>query len=144
MSQWSIIHKNGPAPPGGWPFTDPRTGQVFPGMNYSYQDLMYAIANHRRANPRIYPAHEPQYLDTDFISSEYDAWRCKSLGYDGSFCKDLSAQPSPIPTAVEIQQSGSSCPKCGETTATPKFCPTCSGHRLLGWICSKCGFYRSK
>ena len=143
MSIWRIIHKEGPAPPGGWYFTDPRTGLVFNGMNFDYTGLMYAISQHRKANPRVYSPNEPQYLDVDYISAEYDAWLCKSLGHNPAFCKDMSPQGS-LEHTNAAQESGSACPKCGETQASPKYCPTCAGQRLIGWICSKCGFYRNK
>lgn len=143
MSIWRITHRDGPAPPGGWPFTDPRTGMVFNGMNYDYVGLMHAIANHRKSNPRVYPTSDPQYLDVDFISSEYDAWRCRLLGYNPMFCRDLAPTGS-LEQKAAPQQSGSACPKCGETEASPKYCATCSGQRLLGWTCSKCGFYRTR
>jgi len=118
-------------PPGGFPFQDQRTGQVFNAMAGGMEDRIIDVQKHRRANPNIYP--EEKYHTTDFIRQEIIDFMCNAKP---SICggQDPVAPRSPAALVQTVE-----CPKCGSSSnAKPEFCASCGGNRIKFWICS-CG-----
>ena len=97
-----LSRTNGPMPPGGYPFTDPRTGLRFHGMEGQFETQVRKIIEHRLANPAVYygysreyfapvaeellrrvedPAREPDYFEI-FSPWWRSSWRSESLGED--------------------------------------------------------------
>jgi predicted RNA-binding Zn-ribbon protein involved in translation (DUF1610 family) len=136
-----LIYRNGEFPPNGFEFIDPRTGFKIGGTDSNFDETVRKIIQHRLANPKIYPPTDARCLTADFVSDELDTYTCNRLGNSPSYCKDMDERKVFIPPFT-IQKPANACPKCGETDAKPRFCQTCAGSRILGFICSKCGFER--
>ncbi len=120
----------------GWPFTDPKTGMRFGGMEGSPPMQAVRIAAHRAANPRLYPAGEGQ--DTNAIIQEIYAQKVQVMpelfvGYPDK----NPAYPSQ-PAQRETIVKGAAC-SCGGTEFIAEYCRTCSGNRIIGRKCKSCG-----
>jgi hypothetical protein len=119
--------------PGGYPFTDGRTGYVFDAMAGGLNDRVADVMKHRRANPNLYPPTEPKYLDRDWIRLEIIDFMCAKRP---ELCGDL---PLPKPQKLNvIELPTTECQKCGATNWKPIFCPTCGGNRITGFECQNC------
>lgn len=125
-----LIRRNGPNPPSGWFFIDPKTGMRFDGNAILYDEQVAKIIKHRQANPNVYPATDVKALSVKDVADELDAFTCNRLGNNPHFC--ISAQPNPAKVGARY------CPKCG-SGMIEKLCPTCSGHRITGYRCTSCG-----
>ena len=124
-------------PPGGWPFTDPKTGRKFNGWEGTPQMIAVKVVEHRRANPSLYPDGAGQ--DVNAIIQEIFAQKVKAMPwlFTGFPDQGPGAYPSqPAPASVSIR--GEKC-SCGATEFKPVYCPTCSGRRIIGYTCASCG-----
>lgn len=128
----SLIRRDGPFPPGGWKFVDPRTGMKFDGMSVTFREQAKKIISHRLANPNVYLPKELQYTTLANVEDELDAYTCSRLGNNSRYC--ISAGPR-IPTPIPLPKV---CPKCN-TAMEPILCKTCGGRRIKGYHCPKCG-----
>jgi hypothetical protein len=118
--------------PGGWAFTDARTGKKFDGMSVSFDEQVGKIIQHRLLNPRVYPATELKFLTFEDVQAELDKFQCDRLGNAKRFCT------GPQATANYFKLAGKFCPECGGTMME-RFCPTCGGRRkVVGWTCQRC------
>lgn len=132
---------NGSFPPGGFPFTDPRTNKVWNG--YEGTPAMHAvnIILHRRANSAIYPASEPQWFDKASVIQEILAQKFATHPHL------FNGQPDKGPTikapAPKVADPGV-CPNCQSTAFEVVYCAICSGRRITGFKCSACGHIRKK
>lgn len=127
-----LIRRDGPYPPGGYPFTDGRTGFKFPGMEDTFYGQVRAIIRHRLANENLYPRNQPQFLSLDHVAAELDVYQCNRLGNNPSFCTDGTIQVKSGPA------TNNPCPACG-TLMNARFCATCPSQKWIGWGCPKCG-----
>lgn len=128
-----LIRRDGEFPPGGYAFTDPKTGQSFNGMEATFDEQVGRIIRHRRGNPNVYPPGSN--LDFASVANELDAHQCLRLGNNPRLCTDGSpvthmSPAAPLPGAP-------ACPACKQPMQ-PRYCPTCSSRRLIGWECDKC------
>jgi hypothetical protein len=131
----SLKNRNSGWPPGGYPFVDKRTGKNFDGMSADLGMQAKNVADHRKANPAIYPLSEGQWFDDLFIRQEIIEYMCSlrpELCYDGSAVKN-PIWTEPVPPA------GKTCIKCSGTEMSPTYCKTCSGRKVVSWKCNKCG-----
>lgn len=131
----SLIRRDGAMPPGGYYFQDPKTGMKFEGMSATFAEQVGTIISHRMANPKIYPATEPQFLNWDSVANELDVYTCTRLGNHPSFCFDPNSKPAANVPRIVVAE----CPKC-RGALIERTCPTCAGRRVIGWKCSKCGY----
>jgi hypothetical protein len=130
-----LIVKNGPFPPGGHLFKDLRTGLVF--EHGTFDDVTNQIQKHRMANPKVYPASEPQLLDLHYIAIEQEKFTCMRLNNDARYCE--SGEPIPINTqGMDLMTMSAPCPKCGCTTGWQVICRTCAGKKRTGFYCENC------
>jgi hypothetical protein len=126
---------SGQFPPGGWPFTDPRTKFTCNGFEGTPDMQAVKIIAHRRANPHIYPPAEGQWFDRQSVAQEVMAQKYATnpeLFVGGG-------QPAPKPKRKKIEHPISMCQHCGSTDWEPVYCPTCGGKRLTGYKCKQCG-----
>ena len=127
--------RNGPFPPRGYPYTDPRTGMKF--EHGDFKDVVGQIIKHRQANPRFYPKSEPIYFDFGSVSNELDDATCSRLNNNPKWCE--SGDPIPISTdGLELMLMPNKCQRCGCSQGYQYLCPTCSGRRVLYYICRDC------
>jgi hypothetical protein len=118
--------------PSGMAYTDPRTGGKFDGYERSIEGAIALIIEHRKKNPRIYPANEPFHVEHSNVRQE--------------FYRHLhSKRPDMFVTATVVQasqaqsKSGERCYQCGGTEFEETVCPTCSGRRVTSRTCKGCG-----
>ena len=120
-------------PPGGFPFTDPRTGMKFDAMSGNIDHKVQQVQQHRRANPSVYPNGEG--MNPDAIRQEIVDFMCaKNI----SLCMEGSVAPTVRPGNPAAIVQTVNCPSCGKLDATPNFCVTCGGNKVRSWSCS-CG-----
>ncbi len=136
----SLILKNSTSsqfPPGGYPFTDPKTGRKFNGWEGTPQMIAVKVAEHRRANPSLYPDGAGQ--DINGIIQEIFAQKFKVMPwlFRGQPDQGPGAYPSQ-PATEPVTIRGEKC-SCGATEFTPEYCKTCSGSRVVGMKCKSCG-----
>lgn len=134
-----LISRNPPFPPGGYPYYDPRTGIRYNGLEGTFDDIMRKIQADRKRNPRVYPPDEEQgkFLDLVFIGKSLDEYTCNRLGNSTRWCTDGNGQViNRNYNLGKIQLT--TCPDCN-VALQEKICPTCSGHRVIGYVCPKCG-----
>lgn len=129
-----LIRRTGAMLPGGYPYTDPKTGMKFDGFDAGgFGDQVLRIIRHRMANKARYPATEPQFLDEAFVANQVDEYQCLRLGNDPRYCQDESQPGINLPAVT----ADSKC-QCGGALL-PRYCPTCKGQRIIGYICGVCG-----
>lgn len=132
-----LIRRDGPFPPGGFYFEDPKTSQKFDGMSCTFTEQVGKIISHRKLNPKVYPVTDLKALNFDYVAKELDDYTCTRLGSHPRFCvndKDPRLRPVNLPNIVVPQ-----CPRCG-SALMPKYCPTCGGggSKIIGWHCNNC------
>lgn len=136
----NLINKQGPYPPGGYPFVDPRTGMKFNGMEAGFYEQVSKIQRHRLANPNLYPRNEVGYLGYNNIATELDQYQCARLGNHPQFCSDSAAAPTTRPgRELRTQPSDVNCPRCGNRMVGVG-CQTCVSFKLQHYHCNACGF----
>ena len=117
-------------PPGGFPFTDPKSGRVFDAMAGGLADRIRDVTKHRLSNPAMYSGDE---INPDPIRQEIVDFMC---GKRPQLCMEGFIPVIPNPAAL-VQTV--SCPTCGLLDAKPTFCPTCGGgDRIKFWTCNNC------
>lgn len=132
---WRLIRRNGPWPPAGYVFQDPRTGQKFNGLEANLKEQALRVIQHRFSNPQKYNPANQQFFDFEQVVLEIEAYTCLRLGNDKRWCHDTERQTR---HNVEVPVDGSpTCPACGNLMV-PKRCSTCSGVKYRGFRCPKC------
>jgi len=130
---------NGSWPAGGFPFVDPRTGKVFDGMSADLTLQAKNIIAHRKANPKIYPASEAQFLFIDAVKQEVLGYICARRP---SLCADSVNVAMQIATpknfVMPSPPPGKKCYRCGSTDLKPVPCKTCGGFKIKSWLCNNC------
>lgn len=124
-------------PPGGYPFTDERTGFKVDPMSGTPDMHAVKIIAHRRANPHIYPPAEPQWFDQTSVREEVLQQKFKTNP------ELFVGQPEKIKlikAKSKVIDPGNSICECGALDWEPTFCPTCGGRKkVTGFKCRKCG-----
>lgn len=133
----SLIQRDGPLVPGGYSYTDPRTGRKFEGMAITFMAQCKLIREHRLANPRVYSPADAKYFNLEFIGQELDAAICNRLGNNPKYCVDDQAQAIAA-AAAATPPAPRLCPKCSKPME-PILCKTCRGHKIKGYRCPACG-----
>ncbi len=133
---WHLIRLDGEWPPGGYPFTDPKTGQKFDGMSADLKSQCLNVITHRFANPKKYPPTNVNAFDFDHVLREISEYQCLRLGNNPRFCFDTE-HPTRRTKEVQTVDGVPVCPSCGKMMI-PYRCPTCSGTRIRGWQCQGC------
>lgn len=141
-----LSYKPGGMLPGGYPYTDPRTGRKFDGFDAGGAgDQIMRIAKYRMANPRIFP--EPEWADQHFIAKQLLEYQFQRLGNNMKyFVATDGTQSNPIVYAPKTPAANVTPPnrcECGANMA-PVYCKTCSAQRLTGWKCPTCGRQRGR
>ena len=127
--------RNGPFPPKGYWFKDPRTGMVF--EHGDFKDVVSQIIKHRQANPRLYPKDELASFDFSAVSQQLDEATCSRLNNNLKWCE--SGEPIPVDVSdLELMLMPRACPKCGCSQGYQILCKTCSGRRVTGYYCHDC------
>lgn len=130
--EFKLIRHNGPHPPGGFPFVDPKTGMRFSGHEGGIRDVVERVLQHRLSNPKIFTKAED--ISFDAVLELVDCYQCARLGSPKQYCTDgKNGNPQVILRVVSKY-----CPDC-TTTMIERYCPTCSSRRLIGYACPKCG-----
>lgn len=140
MNLLRLKSPNGSFPPGGYEFTDPRTGMRFNGMEATLPQQELKIIQHRIANPKIYNPSDTNFFDRQEVRQEiFRQMHAKHpglfVGYDGEIVRVQKFAIEPQPTAA--------C-SCGSTEFETQYCPTCSGRKITGYKCTKCGKTRKR
>ncbi len=137
---YQLIRRQGDFPPGGYQYTDARTGMTFDG-NGGFDFTVQAILQHRRANKKLYPPEDLKELDVDYVSTILDEYTCNRLKNSSNWCKRSDGVVI-LPSAAsgEIEKLKSPCPNCGNDEGRVKYCATCAGKRILGHYCTQCNF----
>lgn len=130
-----LIRRDGPLPPGGFHFTDPRTGFRFPPMDGGFDEQVSRIIRHRRANPRLYPPEQTSFLNPVSVANELDLYQCLRLGNNPKFCTDGAI---PVKPDRLTRPSNRLCPRCN-TAMIEVLCPTCGSPRTIAHKCPSCG-----
>lgn len=128
--------RHGAFPPKGFYFKDPKTGMEF--VDGDFNDVVRRVIAHRRANPRLYPSEQFQFLNFDSVSAELDSFTCSRLGNSPKWCESgepLTLEPAPGSPVVEMSKP---CYKCGHGLGYEIICPTCMGRKISGYICASC------
>ena len=127
--------RTGSFPPGGYQFTDLRTGLKF--EHGDFRDVVGQIISHRMANPRIYPKNEPTWFDFASVSNEVDEATCTRLNNSPKWCE--TGEKLPINTdGLELMLMPNKCAGCGCSHGYQYLCPSCSGRKVLYYICDDC------
>lgn len=136
-----LINRGGVFPPGGYPYTDPRTKMIFNGMEADFYGQVQKILNHRLANPNLYPRGEVGQLDPNSIAAQLDTYQCQRLGNHSKYCLDGNA-PAVYPgRELRTQPSNQVCGKCGGQLLAVG-CATCASFRISSYKCPQCGWTR--
>ena len=131
-----LIRRDGVIGPGGYPYTDPKTGFKFDGFSAGgFGDQVLRIIQHRRTNPTFYPPWNQEPFNETFVGNQLDEYQCQRLGNDKRFCVDENLPAVP---AIKNPVPVGKCAACGGDLIE-KLCSTCSGRRVTGRTCTKCG-----
>ena len=129
---------HGTMPPGGFPFTDPRTGKVFPPFEAFLDEQAAKIIHHRLANPHIYLSSDATYLDMELVKQEILAplyLRHKELFEGESDSAAIVIQAKDLPVTAP-----GACKSCKGFDYESIFCTTgCASGKILGYKCRGCG-----
>lgn len=128
-----LRRRDGPMPAGGFPFTDPKTGMKFAGMEATFKQQVHKIVMHRLANPLKYPTSEPEKFSTEHVAAELDLYTCQRLGNSPNFCTDGSINVAPVRV-----MTNRFCPDCGSPMMAV-YCQTCSRAKVVAYKCQQCG-----
>lgn len=114
------------------------------GMQQGLLGRAREVIKHRFGNPVIYPQHESQHFNLQFVMQEITDAICRK---HPSFCMETVPVGPPSATAPQpIQQPVSipACSACGATDWQPTYCATCGGQKIDGYKCKKCGNKRGR
>lgn len=133
-----LKNRNGTIVPGGYPFTDPRTGYSFDAFTGgTFAGSVRQIIKHRLANPKIYdPVKDASSLSVDGVSKQLSDYTCARLGNSDEWCVDGVKIPAKV---YQPPTYGKACKFCGSTDFVPVYCSSCGGNKLRGFKCAKCG-----
>jgi hypothetical protein len=133
---------NGEFPPGGSTFSDPHTGMLFPGDGVDLHTQSLKVADHRRANPRIYSPDKEIHFDHKAIQGEILIQMCAR---NPQWCED-DARPGEAypfvpaePSKEIVRKQGKKCVKCGGFDFEPVYCRSCGGRKIASYKCLTCG-----
>lgn len=119
-------------PPGGFLFTDSRTGEKFDAPGDSLRDVVNKVIALRVANPRVFdPSTDVKMLLFDFVRSEVAEQNCARLGNDPAWCFDTDYKPE-VPKSLAKDKCD-----CG-VPLVPNTCRTCGGGRVVSYTCPEC------
>jgi hypothetical protein len=135
-----IKSPNSHFPPGGFNFTDPRTGMKFE-VPHNLDNQAAAVIQHRMANPRVYPENEFVHFEPGAVKQEIVNQVCAR---NPNLCQDSAMANTPIPSQVNVPMSGPKADNkpcvCGSERFDYIFCKTCGGRpKINGYKCRKCG-----
>lgn len=137
-----LKNPNGPFPPQGYTFDDPHTAMHFDGDGVDLHSQSLRVAEHRRANPKVYNPDKPEHFDLTAIKQEIVVQVCAR---QPTHCEDDARPGQPYPAQPEpaqleiVRHQGKVCKKCGSSEFTPIRCRTCGGARIKGYKCVSCG-----
>lgn len=117
-------------PPGGFPFTDPKTNRKWVGFEWNWDLLAKDIIKHRHDNPHIYARDVAESFNYNSVVQEI-------------FRQKFATHPDIFSGHGGEVKSSNACRVCGATEEEPIFCPTCSGQRVIGTRCLKCGHQKT-
>jgi predicted RNA-binding Zn-ribbon protein involved in translation (DUF1610 family) len=135
MRLLSKYREGNPWLPGGYPFTDPRTGLKFDAMSADLKMQAQNVIKHRRGNPHVYHPDEPKYLDLDWVMLEIEDALCTEAP---QYCGDDNVS-KPDPT-IQVETPDKDCPKCGKRNWLPLWCQSCGRPKILNYKCAECTF----
>ncbi len=119
--------------PMGMPFIDARTGKSFDGYERSIDGAVAMIIEHRKRNPRSYPANEGQWFSPSLVRQEF-------LRHIQTKAPQLLVNGGGAPVATMTAEGLPDKCVCGGTSFSPEYCKTCgSGQRISGYKCDSCG-----
>ncbi len=117
--------------PSGFPYTDPKTGFKADAYERGFDGAIAMLIQHRQANPKIYPAGEPQHFSPALVKQEF-------LRHLADKVPQIFAE-APAPSVVRTAAGVPEVCTCGGTEFEPHQCPTCGGSRIDGYRCKSCG-----
>src|SRR6478735_2013758 len=123
------IWTKGSFPPGGFPYTDKRTGHVFDATAGNLDMRVNDVRKHRLANTHIYT--DATDFDRDAIRQEIVDFMCAK---NPSLCSDVDLSLAP-PKAPEAPTPPHPCVQCGSLNLKPEICQSCGGSRAKSWEC---------
>ena len=121
-------------PQGGWPYRDERTGMFFDPNHGDMRDKIPAVQKHRRANPHIYPPHDTQYFDPEFIRAQIEEYMCRQKP---QLCGDGAIPYKPVVNVIVTPTTP--CSGCGAVNYEAEFCKSCGGSKIQNFKCKDCG-----
>lgn len=133
---FKLKSRTGTFPPQGFYFKDPKTGMEF--RDGDFNDVVRRIIAHRRANPKLYPPEQFEFLNFESVGAELESYTCSRLGNNSRFCESgepFTLEPTPGSSSVEMARV---CYRCGHNLGYEIPCSTCSGKKVSGYICAKC------
>ena len=129
---YKLKYRTSDFPPGGWSFTDPKTGMKL--GDGDFKDVVAAIIKHRQANPKLYPKDNLESFDFATVANQLDAATCARLKNSSRWCE--SGEPLPvIVDGLLLMIMPNKCPKCGCVEGYEIICKSCSGRRRTGFYC---------
>ena len=129
-----LKNPNDQFPPGGFGFTDPKTGLRFNGYEGTVEMTANKVADHRRANPNLYDARQISIegIKQEILAQKYAEMPWLFVGYKGHAPTMPSVRATP-----EMPDLGRCI--CGCSEIEPIYCSVCSGRRITGFKCKACG-----
>lgn len=118
--------------PNGMDYIDKRTGYKVSAYERGLENAVSMLIEHRKANPRVYPASEYVWFSPSAVKQEF-----LRMAYETR--PDLF-KGQPVATATRTENGFPKACPCGGTSFSPEYCRTCgSGQRITGHRCDKCG-----
>ena len=138
----SLVLKNSRSsqfPPGGWNFTNEKTGMKFNGWEGDQFYIARKVIEHRKANPKIHVAGS----EGDINSVVQEIFEQKSKSHPWLFVgfadqHPAQAYPSAQSSPSQTANTDQAC-ECGCKEVVLTYCPTCSGRRVTSSKCKSCG-----
>ena len=137
-------------PPGGWAFHDPHTAMAFDDPLMDLNAVCAKVAQHRKANLKIYPPDQPLHFDIAAIRQEIIVQTCSRVP---NLCEDSALSALPQPQALTAvappppqtvkktpRPNGRPCERCGNDDFEEVLCSSCGNRKVNGYKCKKCGF----
>jgi hypothetical protein len=129
--------------PGGYQFTDPRTGFKWMDSHTFPKERVKEIIQHRRLNPTVYiMPQDGKFLDEASVMQELANQNCSRIGNNPHHCVDETAatnvntvgKPNVAPPVDQ------KCPDCNAPLVA-RYCPTCGKNlKIIGYNCPNCTF----
>jgi hypothetical protein len=126
----TMIRNNVGLLPGGFIYTDPKTGYKWDDTHSFLEDRVKQVLQHRLGNPTIFT--DALWLGAGFISQQIQDYNCGRLGNDPSYCYDAN------PPVVKSLGTAKKCTDCG-VDLNPVMCKSCGGSKINGYSCPSCG-----